>query len=105
MQIIFEDENLQELISTGRNRKYQKYSRDRYFMQRLIKAFSIMVAAGSTRELGCHSFLHYEQLRHLSLSSIRIANSYPERIIFRETDSGIVITILEMNTTHYKNKK
>lgn len=74
-------------------------------MHGLNRAFTAIVSCNCVNEFSNQSFLHYEQLRNSDISSIRPCNGYPERIIFRETDDGIVITILEMNTTHYGNKK
>lgn len=71
MEIYFEDEDLEELIFTGMNRKYKKYSRDRKFMENLIDVYNYRV----------------------------------ERLLFRELENGICITIIELNTTHYGNKK
>lgn len=105
MKILFDDLDLKELVTTGKNRKYKKYQRDTFFMNRLHKTFKYMENANSTAMLTQISPLHYEKLRGLGISYVRISNSYPERIIFRETDDGIVVTILEMNTTHYGNKK
>ena len=39
------------------------------------------------------------------LSSIRVVNGMVERIIFREFDGGISITVLSLDDTHYGNKK
>jgi len=39
------------------------------------------------------------------MSSIRIVNGMVERIIFREFDGGIRITVLDLDDTHYGNKK
>ena len=33
MQIIFDDKDLEELITTGRNSKYKNYTRNRKFME------------------------------------------------------------------------
>ena len=33
MQIIFDDKDLEELITTGRNSKYKKYTRNKKFMR------------------------------------------------------------------------
>lgn len=41
MEIYFEDEDLEELIFTGMNRKYKKYSRDRKFMENLIDVLQL----------------------------------------------------------------
>lgn len=62
----------------------------------------------STDELKPFSFLHYEKLRYQGReqrSSIRLANGMVERLIFTETDDGIKVELLEIDTTHYGNKK
>lgn len=51
------------------------------------------------------SFLHYEQLKHVSLSSVRIINGRVERLLFKETEDGIQISLIEINEDHYGNKK
>ena len=58
-------------------------------------------------ELSCFSFLKYEKLKHSysGLSSVRIINSRVERLIFEETEDGLKITIIEIDDTHYGNKK
>ena len=105
MEICFEDEDLEELIFTGMNRKYKKYSRDRKFMENLIDVYNYIRAAADIKALSAYSFLHYERLRHNDLSSVRIMNNRVERLLFRELENGICITIIELNTTHYGNKK
>ena len=42
MQIIFDDKDLEELITTGRNNKYKKYSRNEKFMKALAVAYNYM---------------------------------------------------------------
>ena len=65
MQIIFDDKDLEELITTGS--KQLKGTNDQ--------------------------------------SSIRVVNGMVERILFREFDGGIRITVLSLDDTHYGNKK
>ena len=48
-----------------------------------------------------HRTINSKQL----LSSVRIMNNRVERLLFRELENGICITIIELNTTHYGNKK
>lgn len=96
---------LEELVFTGMNRKYKKYSRDRKFMENLIDVYNYIRAAADIKALSAYSFLHYERLRHNDLSSVRIMNNRVERLLFRELENGICITIIELNTTHYGNKK
>ena len=57
-------------------------------------------------DLRAISFLHYEQLAGTNgMSSIRVVNGMVERILFREFDGGISITVLSLDDTHYGNKK
>lgn len=42
MQITFEDTDLEELITTGRNSKYKKYTRNAKFMQALAVAYNYL---------------------------------------------------------------
>lgn len=105
MKVVFEDTDLQELIETGRNKKYRKYSRDEKFMKRLLLVYATLCAGDDLSH--SPSFLHYERLKftYSGYSSVRIGNQYVERIIFREEGDMITITILELNNTHYGNKK
>jgi plasmid maintenance system killer protein len=103
--IIFEDLDLQELIETGRNKRYKIYSRDQRFMQRLVTVYNTMRSVDHTSELSNYSFLHYEKLKYNGLSSVRIIQNRVERLIFRETEEGLVITLLELNNTHYEQKR
>lgn len=42
MQIIFEDKDLEQLITTGLNHKYRKYSRNKKFMMALAIAYNYL---------------------------------------------------------------
>ena len=42
MKIVFEDTDLEELITTGRNSKYKKYTRNAKFMKALATAYNYM---------------------------------------------------------------
>lgn len=106
MDIIFDDKDLEELITTGKNRKYKKYIRNSRFMAALTTAYTYLRTVEYTAQLRLISFLHYEQLAGTNgLSSIRVVNGMVERIIFREFDGGIRITVLTLDDTHYGNKK
>ena len=106
MEIVFEDTDLEELITTGRNSKYKKYTRNAKFMKALATAYNYMRLVDTASDLRSISFLHYEQLAGTNgLSSIRVVNGMVERIIFREFDGGISITVLSLDDTHYGNKK
>ena len=106
MQIIFDDKDLEEPITTGRTSKYKRYTRNGKFMRALATAYNYLRLSERTSDLRSISFLHYEQLSGTNgMSSIRIVNGMVERIIFREFDGGIRITVLDLDDTHYGNKK
>lgn len=106
LKITIIDEDLEELITTGKNSgKYEKLSRDKKFVQRLAVVYSTMASVENTDGLKQYSFLHYEKLKHVNQSSVRIMNNRVERLLFTENENGIEITIIELNETHYGNKK
>lgn len=106
MEIIFLDKDLEELILKGTNHKYRKYSKDRKFMEGLARTYRIMQIVPDAKGLQPYSFLHYEQLKNnADLSSVRPVNGRVERILFKEIDEGIEISIIELNNDHYGNKK
>ena len=106
MEIVFEDTDLEELITTGRNSKYKKYTRNAKFMKALATAYNYMRLVDVSSDLRAISFLHYEQLAGTNgMSSIRVVNGMVERILFREVEGGISIMVLSLDDTHYGNKK
>ena len=106
MKIVFEDTDLEELITTGRNSKYKKYTRNAKFMTALATAYNSLRMVDVASDLRAISFLHYEQLAGTNgTSSIRVVNGMVERILFREFDGGINITVLSLDDTHYGKKK
>jgi len=106
MKVNISDKDLDELIRTGRNNKYKKYSKDRKFMEGLARVYKVMLNVADTNGLKPYSFLHYEKLaNNLNLSSVRVLNGRVERLLFRELEDGIEITIIELNNDHYGNKK
>lgn len=40
MEISFDDKDLEELIFTGKNRKYKKLSKDKVFMKALVDVYN-----------------------------------------------------------------
>ena len=38
-------------------------------------------------------------------SSVRLSNRYVHRLIFKETDDGLQVEIIDINDTHYGNKR
>lgn len=106
MKVNISDKDLDELIRTGKNNKYKKYSKDRKFMEGLARVYKVMLNVADTNGLKPYSFLHYEKLaNNLNLSSVRVLNGRIERLLFRELEDGIEIIILELNNDHYGNKK
>ena len=106
MKVNISDKDLDELIQTGKNNKYKKYSKDKKFMVGLARVYNVLTTVEDTKGLESYSFLHYEKLKYYdNLSSVRVVNGRVERLLFRELEEGIEITIIELNNDHYGNKK
>lgn len=106
MKVNITDRDLKELIETGYNNKYKKYARNKRFMEGLARAYKIMQIVGTANGLRIYSFLHYEKLtNNVGLSSVRVQNGRVERLLFKEMEDGMEITIIELNDDHYGNKK
>jgi hypothetical protein len=106
MKVNISDKDLDELIRTGNNNRYKRYSRDRRFMEGLARVYKVMLNVADTDGLKLYSFLHYEKLaNNVNLSSVRVLNGRVERLLFRELDDGVEIIIIELNNDHYGNKK
>lgn len=74
MKIDFEDEDLKELIETGHNKKYKKFSKVKYLMNGLLRAYRIMDVSPNVSMLCQFSFLKYE----LDKKEITKRNKQPE---------------------------
>lgn len=107
MDIIYEDKGIEELITEGKSKRYKKVSRTKELLDGLLAVHRIMESVPDTSFLQQFSRLHYERLRHQysGKSSVRLANGYVERLIFREQHGGIVVELIEIDDTHYGNKK
>lgn len=109
MKITFKDKALSDLYKEGRteDRKYKKICRNIRLIEGYQRAVSIMYDIESTEELKYFSFLHYEKLKYQKepKSSVRLVNGMVERLLFTETDNGIEVELLEIDSTHYGNKK
>ena len=101
MKVTFEDIELESLVLTHRSRKYKKYQRDSKFLAALDRVHDDLRDAAKTSDLRILSYLHYEQLRGVNMSSVRVMNGRVERLLFREYEDGIEISIIEMDETHY----
>ncbi|MDO5760352.1 MAG: hypothetical protein Q4Q06_04945 [Bacteroidota bacterium] len=108
MIITFEDKDLEELIITGKNRKYKDIAKDFLLVKKIVKTYEILKHSENIKQVAQHSFLHYEKLRYgySGKSSVRpFGSKRVERLIFEEKENKIEITILELDNTHYGNKK
>lgn len=107
MNVEFEDKDLEELILTGKNKKYKKVSRVRALMEGLDKTYRSFISVPDVSLLKNISHLKYERLKYeySGCSSVRIANGYVERLIFTEHDGGIRVKLLKLDDSHYGNKK
>lgn len=107
MKIVFEDKGIQELVEQGKSKRYKKISKSSVLLHGLLSVYRIMDAADCVSDLANFSFLHYEQLKHQysGKSSVRIANGHIERLIFRELEDGVIVELLEIDESHYGNKK
>lgn len=106
MKITFKDEALSELYETGKtkNSKYKRLCKDKKLVNGYIRAVSIMLRTDTTHELREYSFLHYEKLTHDPRSSVRIVNGRIERLLFTESEDGVKIELIEIDSTHYGSK-
>lgn len=110
MNVIFKEAALQDLYETGSTnvRKYKTICKNKKLIDGYIRAIDIMYQVKSTDALKSFSYLHYEKLKYQSgeqHSSVRLVNGMVERLIFTETKNGIEVELLEINSTHYGNKK
>lgn len=107
MNVIFIDNALQELYETGKTKdsRYKKLCRNKSFVEDYIGVVDLMVSVDKVDELKTYSFLHYEKLKHRPESSVRIDNGRVERLLFTEHEDGIEVRLIEIDSTHYGNKR
>lgn len=106
MKVIAEGD-LKELLTEGKNRRYRNIVRNKELFDGLKRAVNYMMAAENIESLKLASFLHYEKLKHQlsGLSSVRLSNRYVHRLIFEENEDLITLKLIEIDDTHYGNKK
>ncbi len=106
MKVIAEGD-LKELLLTGENRRYKTIARNSDLLDGLNRAVSFMIAANNIDDLKSASFLHYEKLKYSfsGLSSVRLSNRYVHRLIFLEEEDRITLKLIEIDDTHYGNKR
>lgn len=107
MNVIFKDPALEEIFNTGRtqNSRYKKLCRDAKFVEAYYNVIDTFKKAECVASLALISRLHYEKLKYRPESSVRIINGRVERLLFTESESGIEVTLIEINTKHYGNKR
>ena len=110
MNIIFKEEALSELYEIGKtkDKKYKQICKNKRLLDGYIRAVGIIYDVECTYELKNFSFLHYEILKYQQkepLSSVRLVNGLVERLLFKETKDGIEVELIEIDSTHYGNKK
>ncbi len=110
MNIIFKDAALSELYEKRetKSKKYKQICKNKKLIDGYIRAVGIMYSVETTADLKPLSFLHYEKLKHQKgepKSSVRLVNGMVERLIFTETEDGIEVELIEIDSTHYGNKK
>lgn len=106
MEVHFKDEALRELYNTGstKDRKYRNICKNERLVKGYQRAVRSMYNSPSTETLKQLSFLHYEKLRYNNMSSVRIVNGQIERLLFTESEDGIEVKLIEIDSTHYGNK-
>ncbi|MBQ9313340.1 MAG: hypothetical protein IJ213_09905 [Bacteroidales bacterium] len=108
MIVIFKDIDLEELLKTGKSKKYKNISRNKQLLDKLNKLYKLFINSKCIEDIAIYSYLHYEKLKHnlTGISSVRpFGNQRVERLLFIEKDDTITIEILELDNTHYGNKK
>lgn len=107
MTIEYEDEAIRALCETGASsdKRYQKLRSNAAFRRDLSKVMSILRIAPTTQRLYSYGKLHYEEMKYSlsGVSSVRIGYTTKYRLIFKEFNDGIQITIIEVNE-HYGDK-
>ena len=101
MKVTFEDIELERLVLNHRSKKYRRYQRDGKFLAALDRVYFTMQSQKTASDLRQYSYLHYEQLKHMGLSSVRVINGRVERLLFHELEDGIEISLIEIDETHY----
>ncbi len=99
--------DLLELYKTGSNKRYKDVARNPVLLKGYIMAIETMLAVSNINELSKFSRLHYEKLKHeySGFSSVRLSNSFVHRLIFTENEEGIEVKLIEIDDTHYGNKR
>lgn len=107
LRIEFADEELEALIINHKSndKRYRKLKSNATFLRDLDAVMAILRAVTQTSELSKFKKLNYESLQYdlLGYSSVRIGYTSKYRLIFKEFDGGVRITVIEINE-HYGDK-
>ncbi|MDE6444363.1 MAG: hypothetical protein K2K64_08105 [Muribaculaceae bacterium] len=107
MKIEYETENIRLFIleDIATTRHYVRLKSNRQLRKDLDKVMRIMTTVRSCQELTQYKALNYEHLKYdlSGLSSVRLGFKTKFRLIFKETDKGIKINIIEISE-HYGDK-
>lgn len=107
MTIEYEDEAIRALCETGAStdKRYRKLKSNAAFKKDLFRVLEILRSVPKAQELAFYGTLHYEGLKYSlrGVSSVRIGFTAKYRLLFRELNDGIQITIIEVNE-HYGDK-
>ena len=88
MNVVILDPDLDELLHTKKNKRYRKVERSKKLWEGLERTIQLMESVKNIDKLHEYSFLHYEKLKHGSYKG-----------------NGIEVYIIELNDTHYGNKR
>ena len=101
------NQELLDLYKSGKSKRYQDVERSRELMEGFIRAVNTMVTVKNVNELSGFSYLHYERLKFQwsGYSSVRLSNRYVHRLLFKETADGLEVELIEIDDTHYGNKR
>lgn len=107
MNVIFLDKGIEDLYLHGAtsDRRYKKFIKDSVFLESLVRVINELRKAPTIDTLRQISYLHYEKLKHIDASSVRIRNGRVERLIFRENNIFIEVSLIEIDMNHYGKKK
>ena len=101
------DQELLDLYQSGKSKRYKEVERNRELLDGFKRAVGLMMTVSDVGELKGFSYLHYEQLKYewSGKSSVRLSNRYVHRLIFTETNDGLEVELIEIDNTHYGNKR
>lgn len=106
MNVKMSDELL-KLYTYSKSKEYRDVERNPELLNGFMRAVRSMIIAKSVLELKAISYLHYEKLKYeySDYSSVRLSNRYVHRLLFTETEDGIEVELIDIDDTHYGNKK